>query len=160
MGGEFSATTIPEFTAVTSSIQAFTNTFSLTDTTIFSTIAVNRISLAVTIENGESYIAANTFVQGELIQLHYYIVDNGPNIPDVHVLFTVYSPSLTPAFTGFSTVPLSSGGNEFFQVFSLSQNADIGAYQIEVVVLTDSLANAGKIVSGGTALANFQVVSQ
>jgi hypothetical protein len=86
--------------------------------------------------------------------------DGGVGIGSAHILVTFYDSNNVPISFSFDIVDL--GINEertSIKGFTLTSSAATGTYRVEVIVLTDFIANGGVYIPDGNGSIEFQVTT-
>jgi uncharacterized protein YfaS (alpha-2-macroglobulin family) len=86
--------------------------------------------------------------------------DGGARIGGAHILATFYDSNNVPVSFSFDILDLGVGEERTsIKGFTLSPSAAIGTYRVEVIVLTDFLANGGVYIPDGNGSSEFQVAT-
>jgi hypothetical protein len=86
--------------------------------------------------------------------------DGGARIGGAHILATFYDSNNVPVSFIFDIVDLEIGEERTsIKGFTLSPSAATGTYRVEVIVLTDFLANGGVYIPDGNGSIDFQVTT-
>jgi hypothetical protein len=86
--------------------------------------------------------------------------DGGSDITKAHILITFYDSNNVPVSFSFDIVDLGIGEERTsIKGFTLSPSAATGTYRVEVIVLTDFIANGGVYIPDGNGSIDFQVTT-
>ncbi len=131
-----------------------TATFSVT--TPGGAIAHVKLTLVISDMNGNP---SSSFSRGDQVAAKFTLQnDASANLVGVHVLITFSDPSGVPSFFTFAILSVNAGQQQTnIQGFQISTSSQTGSYRIQLIVLTDFLANGGTIIPDGAGTATFLV---